>query len=331
MLDTCGVRWGIKVPHCKYKRCEVSSRSIDEVRNFSCFTARVEEPLSTADVLPYRKFVSTSFYKEWATPQGLVDSLHTMLDKSATGGAAFVVFRHARDGLVDGETRRRVRLIVPHVRRAALIGKVIEQKTAEAATLADTLDGISAGMLLLDASGRIVRANAAGQAMLAKAEVLHAAGGRLVANDRQSDRMLSDIVASAEDGDVALGIKGIALPPNARGSERYVAHVLPLTSGARRRGGAAYRAAAALFVHKAALDDPSPLEAIARVYKLTPMELRVLVAVVQVGGVPEVAGTLGIAETTVKTHLGHLYEKTGAGRKADLVKLVASFANPLVA
>ena len=224
-----------------------------------------------------------------------------------------------------------VRLIVPHVRRAALIGKVIEQKTAEAATLADTLDGISAGMLLLDASGRMVRANAAGQAMLAKAEVLHAAGGRLVANDRQSDRMLSDIVASAEDGDVALGIKGIALPLNARGSERYVAHVLPLTSGARRRGGAAYRAAAALFVHKAALDDPSPLEAIARVYKLTPMELRVLVAVVQVGGVPEVAGTLGIAETTVKTHLGHLYEKTGAGRQADLVKLVASFANPLVA
>jgi len=29
--------------------------------------------------------------------------------------------------------------------------------------------------------------------------------------------------------------------------------------------------------------------------------------------------------------LGHLYEKTGAGRQADLVKLVASFPNPLVA
>src|SRR5262245_41609497 len=37
------------------------------------FTARVEEPLSTADVLPYCKFVATRFYKEWATPQGLVD------------------------------------------------------------------------------------------------------------------------------------------------------------------------------------------------------------------------------------------------------------------
>jgi DNA-binding CsgD family transcriptional regulator len=28
-------------------------------------------------------------------------------------------------------------------------------------------------------------------------------------------------------------------------------------------------------------------------------------------------------------HLGHLYEKTGARRQADLVKLMAGFANPL--
>jgi DNA-binding CsgD family transcriptional regulator len=60
------------------------------------------------------------------------------------------------------------------------------------------------------------------------------------------------------------------------------------------------------------------------------MELRVLLAVVEVGGVPEVAEVLGIAETTVKTHLGHLYEKTGVRRQADLVKLVAGFSNPLV-
>src|SRR5205807_6582020 len=137
-------------------------------------------------------------------------------------------------------------------------------------------------------------------------EVLRAAGGRLVANDQQSDRILADIFASAGDSDAAIGIKGIALPLNAHGNGRYVAHVLPLTCGARRRGGAAYRAAAALFVHKAALDAPSPPEAIAKAYKLTPMELRVLLAVVELGGVPAVAQALGIADTTVKTHLGHV-------------------------
>ena len=118
---------------------------------------------------------------------------------------------------------------------------------------------------------------------------------------------------------------------NTRDGERYVAHVLPLTSGARRRAGTSYQAVAALFVHKAALDRPSPPEAIAKAYRLTPMELRVLLAVVEVGGVPEVAEALGIAETTVKTHLGHVYEKTGAGRQADLVKLIAGFSHPLVA
>jgi len=48
-----------------------------------------------------------------------------------------------------------------------------------------------------------------------------------------------------------------------------------------------------------------------------------------VGGAPEVAEALGIAETTVKFHLKHLFEKTGAGRQADLVKLVAGHMSPL--
>jgi len=108
-----------------------------------------------------------------------------------------------------------------------------------------------------------------------------------------------------------------------------VAHLLPLTSGARRRAGVAYRAAAAVFVRKAALEARSPPEVIARTYQLTPTELRVLLGIVEVGGVPELATTLGVAETTVKTHLGRLFVKTGTGRQADLVKIVAGFATPL--
>jgi DNA-binding CsgD family transcriptional regulator len=65
-------------------------------------------------------------------------------------------------------------------------------------------------------------------------------------------------------------------------------------------------------------------------YRLTPAELRVLMALVQTAGVPDVAPVLGLAETTVRTHLRHLFEKTGATRQADLVKIVAGFANPLI-
>jgi DNA-binding CsgD family transcriptional regulator len=84
-----------------------------------------------------------------------------------------------------------------------------------------------------------------------------------------------------------------------------------------------------VFVRKAALETPSSLEVIGRAYKLTPMELRVLLAIVEVGGIPEVATALGVADSTIKTHVGRLFEKTGAGRQADLVKLVAGFSTPL--
>jgi hypothetical protein len=176
------------------------------------FFAETEEPIATGDVMPYDEFLETRFYEEWALPQGLVDSVNAVLERSALTAACFVVFRHRRDGLVDDEMRRRMRLVVPHVRRAALIGKALDLKKAEAATFADTLDGISAGMFLVDATGRIVHANAAGNVMLNGADVLHSAGGRLIANDRQADHTLADAFARAGDGDAAIGIKGIGVP-----------------------------------------------------------------------------------------------------------------------
>ena len=295
----------------------------------SQFFVEVEQPYSTVDVLPYDEFLASRVYQEWARPQGLVDHIAAVLDKSATSFAAFGIFRHARDGVVGEEERRRMRLIVPHVRRAVLIARIIDLKTEEHANLADGLDALGAGMFLLGAEGRIVHANAAGHAMLASGDLLRASGGRLLARDADIDRDLHETLGAAANGDAAVGDKGISLPMMTPNGTRYVAHVLPLTSGARR-ASIPRAAVAAMFVHEAALETPSPPEVIAKAYRLTPTELRVLLAIVEIGGVPEVAETLGIEGTTVKTHLGRLYEKTGARRQADLVKIVAGFSNPLI-
>lgn len=223
-----------------------------------------------------------------------------------------------------------MKLIVPHVRRAALIGNVISLRTCEAATLADTLDGLAAGMFLVDKTGRIVHANISGHAMLDEGIVLRNAGGWLAANELDADQMLKDVFAAADGGDTAVGIKGVAVSLEAPGGERFVAHVLALTAGARSRAGSTYTAVAAVFVHKAALEAPSAPDALARAYDLTAMELRVLLGIVQVGGGPTVAHDIGISETTVRTHLKHIFAKTGTHRQADLVKLVAAFESPLL-
>ena len=83
-------------------------------------------------------------------------------------------------------------------------------------------------------------------------------------------------------------------------------------------------------MHSSALEAPSPPEALAKAYKLTMTELRVMLAIADIGGVPEVASVLGIAATTVRTHLGHVFEKTGTNRQVDLVKLLAGFSSPLL-
>jgi DNA-binding CsgD family transcriptional regulator len=297
----------------------------------SFFFAGIEEVVNTASIVSHAEFRSSRFYREWAKPQGLVDCMHVVLDKSASSVALFSVSRHGRNGIADDKARQRMRSIAPHIRRAMLIGRVIGLKAAEASTFADTLDGLCAGMFLVDACGHVVHANAAGQVMLRAGDFLRCKDGRLNACDPNTNKILTDIFAFAGDGDAALGIKGISVPLVTRDDDRYIAHVLPLTSGARGRAGATHAAVAALFIHKATLEYQSPPEIIAKAYKLTPTELRVLLAVVEIGGVPDVADALGIAASTVRTHLGRLYEKTGARRQAELVKLVARFLTPLIA
>ncbi len=193
------------------------------------------------------------------------------------------------------------------------------------------LDALAAGIFLLDATGRVVHANAAGRDIFAAGDMLRSVGGRLIARDPQVNRVLHASFTATEHGDAAVGAQGIAVPLIARNGKRHVAHLLNLTSGERRRSGIAVAATVAMFVHKAALETPSRPEAIARAYKLTPTELRVLLALIEVGGGgPEVAEALGIADATVKTHLSNLFRKTGVKHQADLVKVVAGFSSPLI-
>ena len=313
-------------PHYVQVYADTHSR-FDPIATLPLFD--VEQIVSVPELMPYEEFCDGRFFHEWMRPQGLVDCANSILEKSASSCSFLTILRDEASGVVDDDMRRRMALIVPHVRRAVLIGKATDRTEAQAATFVDVLDGLSAGMFLIAADGRIVHANRAGDSMLNAGDCLRSTSGRLVARDSQADKILRGTLAAAAGGDAAIGVKGIALPLSTHDGERYVAHVLPLTSGTRRLAGVAGAATSAVFVRKAALDSRSTPDVIARAYDLTPTELRVLLAIVEVGGVPEVAAALGVAMTTIKTHVGRLLAKTGAGRQADLVKLVAGYSTPL--
>ena len=76
---------------------------------------------------------------------------------------------------------------------------------------------------------------------------------------------------------------------------------------------------------------PFPGEAFAKLYGLTGGELRVLLAMAPGLGVKEAAEVLGISDTTAKSHLQHIYAKTGTSKQTELMHLFMSSAPPVKA
>jgi DNA-binding CsgD family transcriptional regulator/PAS domain-containing protein len=280
------------------------------------------------DLVSYEDYRKGRFYQEWLAPQGCADAANVVIENSNPKCPVLFTALPPKKRMVDAEMRRRIALVVPHAHRALMINKAIEVKQSEASGFADALDGLSAGVFLVDGAGGIVHGNSAGQAMLAEGDILRSVGGLIVISDAGVNRRLREILAVARDK--ADAIHDSAFPLIADDGTHHVAHVLPLRSVVRGIHGPNLKAVAALFVRKAELGSGSCGTLLARTFELTPTELRVLRSIVEIGGVPETAQELGIAETTVKTHLHRVFSKTGTNRQADLVRLAAGFASPLL-
>ena len=69
-----------------------------------------------------------------------------------------------------------------------------------------------------------------------------------------------------------------------------------------------------------------PTDALALLYDLTPAEARVFENVAAGETPAAIAKKLGVAASTVRTHLLHLFQKTGCQRQSELVKLGASMS-----
>jgi len=289
---------------------------------------RYGEVRNIPDLVNFDEYRRGRFYQEWLRPQGCVDVANVVLEQSKSPCPMLMTVIPGRE-MLDAEQRARMQFLVPHASRALMINRAIERKQQRATALADIVDRLNAGVILLDSACRIVHSNPAGETILAADDVLRSIAGRLVTRSSEANLVLRNIFR--DPGEVAVAAsEGRKIPLTSHDGSYYVAHVIALPSllrdGARDRSSAI----GALLVWKAELDSSACAGLVDRAFELTPAELRVLQSIVEVGGVPETATALGIAETTVKTHLHRVFAKTGVSRQADLVKLAAGFSNPLL-
>lgn len=268
-----------------------------------------------------------SIYRNFAEPLGISDLVSIALLRNPRAVAGFGLGWPAQRGDIGEQHLAALRLLAPHLRRAVTILRLLDVERSTAASFAQTLDLLPTAVLLVDASLGIVHSNEAGQALLDQRDVmLPQAQQRLRLPDPAAQAALAQAVAQASTDGAALGQRGIGIPlARDKTAPPLVAHVLPLQTG-ELADGLWPRAVAAIFVADAAATVPMPRQALALLYDLTPAETRVLELLVAGSAPKDIARQLGLAPSTVKTHLLRVFSKTGCRRQADLVRLVASLA-----
>lgn len=290
---------------------------------------RYGEVRSIPELVDFDEYRRGRFYQEWLRPQGYADVANVLVERSNSASPVLMSVIPGKH-MLDAEKRARMEVVAPHLSRALMINRALETKQREASAFVDVLDGINTGVILLDAGCRIVHCNRAAQTMLGADDVLRVVAGRLETRTAAATAALRKIFCS-EPEVAAAAAAGRTISLTSHDGYHYVAQILPLAS-IQRDGTAeqSFGAVGALFVWKAELDSRSCVDLIARTFDLTPTEIRVLQSIIDVGGVPQTSERLGIAETTVKTHLHRIFAKTGVSRQADLIRRAAGFAERLL-
>lgn len=284
--------------------------------------ARLAEPiLLPRDLAPQVNVFSTPFYTEWAAPQKIHQVMEAVALSEPTRLGLFCITRQEHMGYFTDEQVALLRHLAPHIRRAITISDLLDLRTVERQAFAAVIDSIQTGICIVGAGGEILHANVAAKEMLEKQTPIRAEGGRLRGVDKQVTAELLEAVAAAQQDEAEIGANGIGVPLRGAEHSPSVAHVLPLARGDIRTR-LVPQALAAVFING---DGPASfvdLDAIARSFEFTPSETRLAGELLAGRTLAEAAGTLGVGESTVKTHLQNVFAKAGVARQVDLVSLL---------
>lgn len=266
------------------------------------------------------------FHNELFAPAGLMETLGGVM---RTSGGRFEMF-----GLQRGKERepygedddREAENIIPHLARALQLRRLFIAQDLLVGHLEATLDRAVAGMLMLDAEGKPLFANAAMQAIARAADGLtFDRTGRLVAADGGARRFIEAQVA-----DVAGGGSG-GLTAVARLSDRrsYVLLVAPLVAAFREGVTASEHRGVLIVVHDPDVGVGTPAELLRRGLGLPQGAAELCLALAGGHDLRSFAKSRGVTIHTARFHLRTALERTGAESQAGLVRLVIRLLSDL--
>jgi DNA-binding CsgD family transcriptional regulator len=177
--------------------------------------------------------------------------------------------------------------------------------------LAATLDEIDYGLVLVDGQGRLRHANRCARARLDAGDGLRMEGGRVVACESGERTELEAAIHAA----ATRGLRRLVQLGTGPGA--FAVAVIPVPATALGPMGVL------LVTSRHHVCEPLSTDWFARAHGLTPTECRVLHALCDGVQPSDIAEMLGVALSTVRTHIGTIRAKTGASSVKELLHRVA--------
>lgn len=286
--------------------------------------APLAEPLIQSEMGDVTTWSDNKYYRDFVKPQGIVDAVSIGLAREPEMIATLAGGIHGSSGPVTDTEMEGLRFIAPHLRRAVTIANLFDDMRTTNAMFSAALETSRAGILLVDQKLSVVHANALAQRMLAEGDPIREQQGRLALRE---ELLHGALAAAASAQSLNLGRSGSGIPARRRNGSPVLLHVLPLNDG-RIRPGMVARATAAVFVAPSPASFNLPAEAISLLFDLTPAEARVMELIADGRDIIDAANVLGVAQSTVKTHLLRVYQKTGTRRQKDLATLARGISVP---
>lgn len=284
-------------------------RKLDPVKARVLAETGVGRAFSSEDFVSLEALHQSGAYQRWMAPFGLADVIGGVIHRSETGVCLFVAFRDQCAGAADAQAKARLDALLPHLAEAIAHHK----PSSDASVLVELFDELTTPVLVVDGKMRVVHRNRSAADMLDEGDALAVAGETLTMRDARAREALQRALAGIGGPDM----EAFAIMVNRGESRCCVMHVLPLANGL-----------SALFLRRLELAADDGGAVAAELFGLTARESSVLLAIAEVGGVPATARALGLSEGTVKGYLKSIFQKTGATRQADLVKLVLALESP---
>jgi DNA-binding CsgD family transcriptional regulator/PAS domain-containing protein len=289
----------------------------------------INQPVSAFGALGEGNLKGSRWYQETAAPNGIGDTAAVLLAKTAEKSTSLLLYRESNREAYDHNELAALRILAPHIRRAASIAGLLEERARERNMLSAALEMLADGIVLTDGFSRIIYANASALRYLRCADVLHCEGDRLAVHDLQRSYYLRCAIAAAS-GNLSgnSGVSRSLVLKSSSGSNLAI-WITPLRRDLCRDLDPLAAARVAVFIREiGALASPFPAELFVRHFGITQAENRVLDLLLQGMSLERAAETLGVSANTAKTHLARLFTKTGTQRQADLARLAISAFSP---